>query len=110
MSSKMIPALIVAFCAACGGLIGYALLGSAQGSIILLVGGILLGAACVVALKIWLATDLDRLVGGYVGLMAGALLGMIVLSGMSLAQARPEIALIAVLTASVVRRSLLSTT
>jgi uncharacterized protein YacL len=92
MSSKTIPALIVVCCAIGGGLMGYVLLGNAQGSIVLLIGGIALGGACVLALKAWLTADLDRLVGGYVGAMAGALLGTIALSGMSLAKAGPEIA------------------
>jgi len=91
MSSKTISSLIIASCAACGGLLGHYLLGDTQGVIILLIGGILLGGVCVIGLKVWLTTDLDRLVGGYVGLVAGALLGMIVFSGMSYARSRPEI-------------------
>lgn len=59
-----------------------------------LAAGVILGLVCLLLVRMWLRLDAERVIGGMVGLMIGALFGLIVILGTSDPTRAPEISAI----------------
>ncbi|MEJ2718094.1 MAG: TRAM domain-containing protein [Deltaproteobacteria bacterium] len=92
MPDRIVSAVIMISCALFGGLIGHYLRGDRIGIVLFLTAGILLGLAILVLLRMWQKTPAERVVGGAVGLTAGAVLAVIIMSGIP-STSRPSPAL-----------------
>jgi len=81
MPSKMLSAILLFLCTLFGGLIGYSIFSDPHLVATLAIGGLLLGLASLSLMRLWLRLDAERIIGGMVGILAGALLGTILNSG-----------------------------
>jgi uncharacterized protein YacL len=93
MPSKMLSAVLLIFCVLFSGLIGHYLFSDFRGVAAMAIGGLFLGLASLWLLRQWLKLDTERLIGGMVGVLAAALLGIILNSGIYRSIGRAEIAL-----------------
>ncbi|MBI5252591.1 MAG: TRAM domain-containing protein [Desulfomonile tiedjei] len=93
MPSKLFSAVLLITCTGFSGLIGYLLLGNLSGGASLAVGGGLLGILLLGLLRRCLQLDPFRIIGGTVGLVAGALSSTLISWGYQRSIERPEIAL-----------------
>jgi uncharacterized protein YacL len=83
MPSTLLSSVLLVSCAFLGGLIGHSLF-KTPGSIFLFAsGGVLLALLAIVLMRIWLRSDIQRIIGGAVGVFFGALLGLILYSPLS---------------------------
>jgi uncharacterized protein YacL len=83
MPSKSVSALIMVSCAFFGGLLGHQLMVTPRGTLLFMSGGILLGLVCIFLLRLWLRMEVERIVGGTVGVLIGSVLALVVAAGMS---------------------------
>lgn len=93
MPSKMLSAILLILCTFFSGLIGHYLFSSLPWIALIAIGGLLLGLGCLLLIRLWLKLDAERIIGGMVGILAAALLGTILNSGIYRNIARAEIAL-----------------
>jgi len=82
MPSKLISAVIVICCFIFSALIGHFLFGDPTWSAATAFVGIILGLALLGLLKVWLREDVHKIAGGAVGTLAGALLAVLISSGL----------------------------
>lgn len=92
MPSKLLSAVLLIICVGFSGLIGNFWLGDASGGMIFAAGGLLLGLILLRLLRMWLKLEAFRIIGGAVGLMAGALASTLISWGFQRSISRPEIA------------------
>ncbi len=83
MPSKSVSALIMVSCVFFGGLLGRQLTTAPKGTLLFMSGGIALGLACLLLLRFWLRMDVDRIIGGTVGVLVGSVLALVVAAGTS---------------------------
>jgi uncharacterized protein YacL len=83
MPSKSVSALIMVSCTFFGGLLGHQLTTTPKGTLLFMSGGIVLGLVCLFLLRLWLRMDVERIVGGTVGVLIGSVLALIVAAGIS---------------------------
>jgi len=93
MPSKMLSAILVILCTFFSGLIGHYLFSDLPWVVATAIGGLLLGLGSLLLIRRWLKLDAERLIGGMVGMLAAALLGTILNSGIYRSIERAEIAL-----------------
>jgi uncharacterized protein YacL len=93
MPSKLLSAILLIFCVLFSGLIGHFLFSDLRWAAAIAIGGLFLGLACLWLLRVWLKQDTERIIGGMVGMLAAALLGTILNSGIYRSIERAEIAL-----------------
>ncbi len=93
MPSKMLSAILLILCVLFSGLIGHYLISDPLGVAAAMIGGLLLGLASLSLLRLWLKLDAERIIGGMIGMLAAALLGTILNSGIYRSIERAEIAL-----------------
>ena len=93
MPSKMLSAILLILCVFFSGLIGHHLFTDPLKVGAVTVGGLLLGLAALWLLRLWLKLDAERIIGGMIGMLAAALLGAIVNTGIYRSIERADIAL-----------------
>ena len=93
MPSKMLSAILLILCTFFSGLIGHYLFSDLPWVIATAIGGLLLGLGSLLLIRLWLKLDAERLIGGMVGMLAAALLGTILNTGIYRSIERAEIAL-----------------
>lgn len=91
MPNRIISVAIILSSAAFGTLMGCYLLRDPLGIMLSLGAGVILGLVCLLLVRMWLKLDAERVIGGMVGLMIGALFGLIVILGTSDPTRAPEI-------------------
>ncbi|MGO9570258.1 MAG: PIN/TRAM domain-containing protein, partial [Desulfomonilaceae bacterium] len=93
MPSMLLSAILLILCTFFSGLIGHYLFSGIHWVVITAMGGLLLGLASLSLMRLWLRLDAERIIGGMVGMIAAALLGTILNSGIYKSIDRAEIAL-----------------
>ena len=91
MPSKSFSAVLLIICTGFSGLIGHLLVGDYPAGALFAIVGFLLGAILLRLLRLWLKLDAFRIIGGVLGLLAGALASAILSWGYQRSIARPEI-------------------
>ncbi len=91
MPSKSFSAVLLILCTGLSGLIGHLWVGGYPGGALFAVAGFLLGAILLRLLRLWLKLDAFRIIGGVLGLLAGALASAILSWGYQRSIDRPEI-------------------
>lgn len=92
MPDRIISAVIMISCALFGALMGHHLQRDRIEIVLFLTAGILLGLAILLLLRTWQKTPAGQIVGGAVGLTVGAVLSVIISSGIPAAsQANPSL-------------------
>ncbi len=91
MPAKLISAVMVLCCLVFGSLIGHYLFGAPTLSAAAGIAGILLGVGLLGLIRVWLRLELHRLVGGAVGTICGALLAVLISSGLYYQIETPEL-------------------
>jgi uncharacterized protein YacL len=89
----MLSAILLILCTFFSGLIGHYLFSDLHWAGVAALAGLLLGLGCVSLMRAWLKLDVERIIGGMVGMLAAALLGIIINSGISQGLGKAEVGL-----------------
>jgi uncharacterized protein YacL len=91
MPSRTFKASLIISCIFFSALAGYYYGETASWALVSGVGGLLLAAACIRLVKLWLSMDGYDIAGGVVGTLVGAVFGMMLHSGVSQNIEKPEV-------------------
>ncbi len=91
MPGKAFSTVVVIFCLFSGGLIGQFVLGTRQGIMVFCGGGLLIGLGSLLVLWTWLKMEPERIIGGTLGVLVGAVLAVAIDSGLSGVMDKPGV-------------------
>lgn len=94
MPNKLLSYVLILSCFLLGGLIGYCLFDSPYFVIPASIVGLLIGYAGIRMLKMWLALDLHRIIGGFAGVAAATILSSFVISIIDKSIQQPALSLV----------------
>ncbi len=83
MPSTILSTILLISCAFLGGLIGHSLFKTSTHILLFGLAGVLVALVAIALIRIWLKVDVQRIIGGAIGIFAGALLGLILYSPLS---------------------------